>query len=468
MTALALHWKETLAVAIGGLVVGLLASFILTNSEPALLLILPALLVLYFIAQRPILGIYILIPLAVFVPPAPQEIGALELGYMGILAFTLLAWLVRFRLSQYISSSLTSAIIFLFTLIFVSFFVRTLYGTSLYHWIRGIIPFLNFAVFYLVMSELRHQRDLQRLLWVFRITAVCVFILVAGSVLPVLGKAISARNIWEIRSALENGSFGTFTVMLPAFLFALWMSKHQRSKLDLVLLLGMLLIVLVTFLRSALLILGLTGLMVLWRSVRTSGAQLLRRIALPSVASIACIAAVYVVSPQARSFFDLIYEGFAYRFGVLNTMGDVRSYEAQEVFSHFQKAPVIGHGLGFQYSYDRSKFMGIGRKVIWEGGYTHNAFTYFMLVFGVIGIVALLWLIWAAWLEYRKCARRPLDEASREYLFATGIALLATFLYGNFQSVLRSVTYLFVVSVLLGVIVKLGRLESDQPTSPSE
>jgi hypothetical protein len=53
-------------------------------------------------------------------------------------------------------------------------------------------------------------------------------------------------------------------------------------------------------------------------------------------------------------------------------------------------------------------------------------------------------------------------------LFATGIALLATFLYGNFQSVLRSVTYLFVVSVLLGVIVKHCRLESDQPTSPSE
>lgn len=468
MTLDKLYSKSTSYLSLVSLTISITSSILVYYLEPWYLGLglFFAPMIFYHIIKKPIVGIYLLVPLSVILPPAPQEIGPLEIIYIAIFALTVFAWVIQFKYfkhGQLFLNRLIPPFLVLYILIFISFFTRQLSDTTLYHWVRGVIPFLNLCIFFVLLSEIKDIRDVNRITWVFRLTAIILIISVANSVFPVLGGAITAENFIEIRASLEEGTFGPLTAMLPVFLFSLWINRVQSEKLDLVILIALILIATITFLRSLVLIFAFMGIIIIFRYFRRSGFQLLPKIILVVFFLIFSIILAYVTSEKIRSFLDLIYIGFSSRFERLETVGDVRMLETKEVLYHFKESPVIGHGIGFQFSYDRGEFMGPWKTFLWSGGYTHNIFTYFLLVFGVIGVVILFWIIYSVWREYRLGTKHISDNMIQGYLFAVGMGLLAMFLYANFQSVYRSLNYLLLISILLATLVKLRIFHQEAP-----
>ena len=436
---------------------GVVMAVILHYYQPLIVTLLSAPFVLYFIARRPLNGIFILLPLTVILPPAPQEIGPIELGYIIIFAFTALMGTFKYR---NVKNRISLPLLCLFALIVVSFFTRQLSDTSLYHWVRGVVPFLNLIMFFIILSDLRDMFDVNRIIWMFRIIAALIIVLVTAAVIPGIGGILSTGNYIELRASLAQGSFGPLTIMLPVFLSALWLSPIHRSKIDLLLVILLVFVNTLTLLRSAVIIFFIIGaLFVRKYSIKDIDRTLLKVMLLLFLMALLSFAS-YMLSENVSSFVNLIYTGFTDRFARLETIGDVRTLENRVVLQHFMESPLLGHGLGYQFSYDRGNFM--GRSYLWSGGYTHNIFTYFLLVFGIPGIILLVWITIAVWKEYIAEQKRSDNARARGYMYATGIGILTLFLYANVQSVFRSVSYMFILSVLLAILVKINGLQPNK------
>src|SRR5207249_631052 len=143
------------------------------------LLLVPVLL--YLVARSPIYGIFVLVPLSIFVSPAPQEIGYLEWVYISVFGLTLLAWVARLARWRLQRNRFTLPILSIYILILLSLFLRDPQG-DFGRWIRGALPFLNLAMFFVVLSGVNKIEDVRWVVWIFHASAVLLILFVGRSV----------------------------------------------------------------------------------------------------------------------------------------------------------------------------------------------------------------------------------------------------------------------------------------------
>jgi len=146
------------------------------------------------------------------------------------------------------------------------------------------------------------------------------------------------------------------------------------------------------------------------------------------------------------------------RFITRGILDITRFEETMAVLAEFARNPVLGNGLGYQYTYTRSVI-----DLTWVGGYTHNIVTYVLLTMGLVGVAALLAIGVAisreVLLSLKVIRRSPVRQA-RALFWGSYYALGATLTYALFQSVFRALGFPLIVSFCLVIILKVRTLSA--------
>ncbi len=419
-------------------------------------LLAPAGVVLFMlITYNPKIGVYLLLLLLAIVPPAPQEIGLVEIVYVSGFAVTILAWLIR-RGWMHLPNGFTHyPIVAILGLCLFSIAVAIVNDTSLYHWLRGIIPFTGLFLFYIAAGTLKTKTDRRVLVGVLYIAAFTLIAISFGGGIGMLGSAISHNNFWILRSELGFGAYQPMVIGIPLFAFGyIMVSSRKLLLIHYAACLFFSLAVMLTFLRSVYLIFFICAIVafLLYARVESMRYSLRLFIRLTSLLVVALLMLMIVM--PSLPIFSFISSGITGRFEELSEKSadeNVRVKESKEALSYFLSSPIVGKGLGFQYQYERS-------IMIWKGGYTHNIFTYFAMTLGSLGLVALLWFIISVYkdLRYKTYKWKFLDLEDQSFLMGAILYLLALLLYVQFQSVFRHIGFFTSFCIMLGALINIG------------
>jgi len=410
--------------------------------------------------------ISVLLLLSTIIPPAPKEIGIFEIVYIITFGLNIYIWLIRRRFLKIPKNTINISLTFLYLLLIESYFVGRLYDVSLEKYIRGIVPFLNSLVFFIVLTELKSPQQISLLINTLRLIAL-IFPLKAGN--DIINSLITEPLISyaKIRASLEGSMFGVYVITLPIFFITLRIfAKDLSSKFDWLIIILSSTTLIITFLRSAILIFTFVLMLLISKAVheKTINIKKILFIILKIGISLSCLSLTLIFEPVRillNTALSIVLSGYIDRFKFLLEKGDVRLVETQEVLKHFIESPFLGKGLGFQYSYHRDIYM--NKSFFWMGGYTHNIYTYFLLDFGIVGTLILTLLIISIIYEFKKNNKHP-SPRIRGLNFSFGLAILTMFLYANFQSIYRSVPYFLLFFTFLGIMVKLRYLKDTHPT----
>lgn len=405
---------------------------------------------------KPLYGALALVLLSPIVAPQPQSIDALEILFIFIWVLTFLNWLFRYFISpRWYKNSLNLPLFTLFLLCMASFFLAKSQGTSTYSWLRGFVPFLNILMFFLFLDQIKSKNDVEQIANVIRITTFIYFVANIYILLKNLGFRIPTSP-WEIRAAYADLAKTQFSVLCMMFTYALWL--RQARKKDLLLFFLPLTISLTVGIRGALLP-GFILFIITLYSIKLKHIKFLMGFTWVSVALVSLFALLF--SQIIGILFENIYSLHKARTQRFIEVGDVRVLETKVVLENFKETPIFGKGLGFVYSYSRSPYLP-GKTLIWEGRYTHNIFTFFMLDFGIIGVLLLMWLIIATVKEYIitkiKLAGNPLFD----YTYAAGLALLGTLMYSLLEAIVNSTSFWLTTTMLMAIVIKSRFLKGNQ------
>ncbi len=398
-----------------------------------------------------LIGLFGLVPAAFFlVPKPPQEIEPGHIVYIGLFGSILLAGLIRWTLLKTAipgGGRVLRPFLLFCTIVLLSMPVSFLNGTRPGDIFRGLVPFLNMAMFPVILLYFPLPQGMKALHWLLRITAVLLCASVFTSVAPGISSAMGGGNYHDIRSSLGDGAFSTLTIMLPAYFMGRYAINGFAGKLDVCILLGLLAVVIFSFLRSAIvsLVLISAGLVYFFGNARLWA----KRIVILALLALTVIPILGTLSDGFSGLGDLIYGAYANRFEKSTDDTNPHIQELKAVFENLGPSLIMGNGLGYRWTYVRS--LSGGSAQIWEGGFTHNMFTYILLDFGLAGLLAFLWLLLSLWKEWRFAFRIATPEIKKELIpLISGMA--GMLLYAQFQTAFRSVNFLLLFSIFAGAI----------------
>ncbi len=399
-----------------------------------------------------LLGVFGLVPAAFFlVPTPPQNIEPGHIVYIGLFCIIVFASLLRWALLKASFSTKGRVLkpFFLFcTIVFFSMPVSFLNGTGPGTIFRGLVPFLNMVMFPIILLYFPVPHGLKALHWLLRITAILLCASVFSSIAPGISSAMGGGNYQDIRSSLGDGAFSTLTIMLPAYFMGRYAVDGFASKLDVCILLGLLAVVVFSFLRSAILSLIVIsgGLAYFLGNARLWA----KRIVIFALIASTLVPIVGTMSERASQLGDMVYVAYANRFGQSTDDTNPHIQELRAIFDKFGPSLIMGNGLGYRWTYVRS--LAGGSAQIWEGGFTHNMFTYLLLDFGLAGLLAFVWFLLSLWKELRSAFRIAPPGIKKELIpLISGMA--GMLLYAQFQTAFRSVNFLLLFSIFAGAIV---------------
>ena len=374
-----------------------------------------------------------------FIPPAPHTIGIGEITYAVLVTVILLWFILRLLagpcvLQRSYFYPLLGVFAFLLVLsMWPSFVVN---NVSPYLWLRGAIPFLIYAIILPLVYTVKTLTDL--------------YILIGSLILSAL--VIALNSIYSIADAK-----GYWRVLLPAHTFQPHLIaafafltgyatevKGLRKVSAWIVSFFFLVIILITESRSLIMLAAVAAVVSLLRGGRVL-TKLLR------LAVVAVVAVVLVTILQRNVENVDVFRRFAR--GIVDP---TRIEETKAVLAEFAKNPILGNGLGYQYTYERTSI-----RLIWEGGYTHNLVTYVLLTMGLVGVIVLLLagvtLIQEVLLSLRVIQHSASQEA-KALFWGSYYALCMTLGYALFQSVFRTLGFPLIVSFCIIIMLKVRLL----------
>ncbi|MCS7254558.1 MAG: O-antigen ligase family protein [Armatimonadetes bacterium] len=391
-----------------------------------------------------------------FIDPAPHSIYIGEIVYIGlfVIVIFIFATQVLMRGSIQISSNyLYIPLLCIFILTIASLWQGIVVnGTPFYLWLRGFIPFVNYLIFFLLIRELRSLSNLYILIGFLLASALVILF----KIIFVIANAYPL-NLLEIRAALPRHAFQPHILASFGFLIGYATESSGKKRLCAILLaLIFLASMLVTISRSLTLLAILIGIIGIMRRTRFP-VILLKLIIL-------CITFAFLFSLISAKKTVNLHSIWISRFS-RNILEDVRVEESAAVLKEFAKHPILGNGLGYQYSYYRSAI-----NLEWEGGYTHNFITYILLTMGLVGLIIFLWLLGTILLELHltyKAVAKSQNEQIRSIFWGLVLCLIGVLLYSLMQSIFRALAFPIIVSFTLAGIVSLRRIITERLLIPT-
>lgn len=385
--------------------------------------------------------------LTVFIDPTPHSIGFVELIFIALISLILGSFIIRLLISSLSipKSHIYFPMVGIYIILFFSLFPAVIINeTSPYLWVRGIIPFLLYLIVIPLIHEAYSQNSLKNIYIPF------IFLILSGCIITLREIEIlfSTTSFITVRSLLPSHSFQPHILASFSFLVGYLLEiKSKRRKYLIILSLFLFIGLILTGSRSLLL---LTVIIIVFALLYNTKNGFTKKYIL------------YIIGIFGFTFFSLttiqnisnIINILIMRFS-MNILQDPRIDEFKAIWSEFLKHPIIGNGLGYQYSYTRSV-----ANVIWEGGYSHNIISYFLLTTGLIGLLFLLWFVYSIVRELITTYGLIKDRMDEYRALFLGIflCLISCSLYALYQSIFRGLGFPLIISISLAGIICLKKI----------
>jgi len=413
--------------------------------------------------------IYALFLLLTYIPPAPKEIGWREAVYILLFSSAFLLWLGRGLLRGKVSlhpSLCTWAILSFLWICVWSYPVAMGNGVELKKWLRGVAPFLNLAIYFVVVDEFR-KKDVEILLKVLIISAalfaygtLMVYFVKEKLWIPKYYPGFGAYFVWRV-TRIYSPSTISYPVWGVVICFLLSLFSRGWKRLGLFFLaLFMLLAVVVTYSRSMLLALLIgASVAVLWitREGRWKAIRLGKGTILLFILSLLFLLFVGLKTGTLTIAVERIGAAVKAAFGRRSVVADYnissRLQEWRMGLKLFLESPFWGKGLGFPFwILLDAGFPGYPLFKWFKVSYVHNFFLYFLTFTGILGTVPYLLLLFGGFWEFSRIWRRE------EILpLSFGIILTVTVAYSLFFAEYRLNTYNLLLGATLGALVRLRK-----------
>jgi len=430
-------------------------SVIASAYDPGLLALAPlGLLFVVYVFLNSKAGLFITIFLLAIVPPAPKEIGVVEVAYICIFAGTVGGWIVKKSWRQLPVTLTRYSVVVILTLAVISLLTALANGVGVSHWIRGIIPFAGLFLYFVSGTVIQTSKDREQLIFVFYVTAITLIIISFREGIASINTALLLKNFWIVRENLGFGAYQPLIIGIPLFAAGYAFERPQsRPWLHYGVLAVASLASLITLLRSVFLVMAICLFVSLWLYARTHARRQVVLLVIKLVGVLMLLTGLLTISPL-RSIFDVFSAGVGVRFGQLaeqDLSENVRVLEFNEVKKYFLESPLVGKGLGFQYEFIR------GYLGYWQGGYTHNIISYFALTMGIIGVISLMGFLFTVYRDFsaKLSVYRSYSPADRAFLMGAILYIVSLLLYVQFQSVFRHVSFFTTLSIMLGAATSI-------------
>jgi len=423
--------------------------------DPVLLVLVPlGFLAVVYVFLNSKAGLFISIFLLAIVPPAPKEIGVVEIAYICIFAGMVAGWIFKkyWRQLPITLTRYSVTVILIFAVI--SLLTALVNGVGLSLWIRGMIPFAGLLLYFVSGTVIRTSKDRKQLIFVFYVAAITLIVISFREGVASINTALLLNNFWIVRENLGFGAYQPLVIGIPLFAAGyVFESPQRRPWLHYCVLVIASIASLITLLRSVFIVMAICLGLSLWLYARTHTRQRVVWLVIKLVGVLILLSGLLTIA-QLKPLLDVFSSGVEVRFGQLaeqDLSENVRVLEFNEVKKYFLESPLMGKGLGFQYEFIR------GYLGYWQGGYTHNIITYFALTMGSIGVISLMGFLFTV---YKDLSAKLLDYKSysledRAFLMGAILYIVALLLYVQFQSVFRHVSFFTTLSIMLGAATNI-------------
>lgn len=432
--------------------------------------ILILLVLLAWIAIQPLRGVFLSILLTGFIPQAPQEIGFGEIAFLAIFGTTLVSWLLKGLLNRRLTlraHPVTASLIALFSVFLLSMPLALAHDTTLYEWARGLAPFAPLLIFFILTTEARDERVYRQLLWAFMSVGLWLTLQIFFTfwqerlwepISSSLGGPIYRRVTWIFASS-------TSPLILAGALIALVEAISSKSAMQKLAFWATTLLlsgaILLTLSRSEIAILIISSMAVITIMLLKKGvrlAHLIRPLSLIGLLFIVLMGTT-LISPileliEARTqalvhtVKSIIQSESNSAFGDVNVL--YRFAEIRIAFQAFREHPLLGQGLG--YSFEIPSLEESDRSHHEKVQYVHNIIAYFLMTTGLLGTTIFTILVLAALFTFWKKFFLEASPAGERILLASGVALMALWLYGVFFAVFRTAAFNLFIGTALAIL----------------
>lgn len=411
-------------VALFGILAALEAWLAFAASHDPVLFVGAALFALacYVSFRSTIAGLSILILFQLRVLQGTAEISAEEVAYAVLFLATIVGWSAREARSdagrRVLRSPLGRSLGVFLALCVVSLVVTIAFGGSPLWWLRDLVRFSYFLLFFPIATTLRTRREVA-------IIGACLLAVVlfhGVSTIYWYGKAVAAtRALWQLRYqrvALHE----VFAMSALVGAFALFLKTRSRAVAALSI--GLAIVCLVSLAAS------LTRGYWLAAVVAAALTYLLAK-GRPSRAALFTAALLSFLAVVAVGFFSTkiigVVGSLVDRISTISSPLRVLSMrerfaETRALLEGIRRSPVVGHGLGATVSY-----MSPLRGHVMTRTYAHNAYLFIWFKLGLVGLVSFL-VFYVRGILATLAALRVVSDQNARALLAAGAALLLAFL----------------------------------------
>jgi O-antigen ligase len=406
--------------------------------------------------------------LTVLIPyPRGTSFGSTTLAFILVL---LVIWLLRAATRQspgWRRTSLDAPIVGLLLCYLISFY-KVDPENYLEASVNTELMFAGALLFYLIVSNLRDEKDLKRL-HVFQLASLGTILALSvyelghpGSVfIPGWISFIQSGEVFATRGVRIGGPFFDYELMsefsaVSTLMVALWMVRARTASGRT--LLGLFLVVNVfiffaTVTRGAMVSLGVALLYLAWLMRRQ-----IRFVPFTIVVSAVVsgfIGMNFFVANFTRSG-DLFIRFEQTKFHGL--VPDTRVETWALAWQKFLQSPIIGHGPYYVHQ--------VGTTTYW---WPHCGYLYVANLVGAVGLSFFLWIMVRLWLDSRPGTDR-LDDPSyaRAYLLIAHVQLVLFIVDQTKIDFLRNGIYQFQIWLLFANIAAASRIAREMDTAPDE
>ncbi|MGH1363096.1 MAG: O-antigen ligase family protein [Calditrichia bacterium] len=314
-----------------------------------------------------------------------ETVNPLELYFGASYVATIAGWLIQsifYRQKKQVHSIPEGALALFLLICFASLPISIMHGVPPLFWFRQLIPFLTYLLFFPLVQELNSRKRLNILL----LCIVVVMILTGINTLLRYKAALeSVTKLWEVLASRKTGNEPYFFVGSVSFATLFIYYSDLKRRLAFGILTAFFLVTLVVTFSRGYWVTALLALFIIFVLVKP---QLKMRMASYSI--IGVLFAGLLASILFGNFAESIILQVGSRFSSLGQTrkdGSVqeRIAETVAVWEQIVQSPVVGHGIGAEFSYDSV----INRQRI-TGPYVHNAYLSLVFKFGLIGLISYL------------------------------------------------------------------------------
>lgn len=414
------------------------------------------------LARTQVIGVCLLLILAAIIHPAPSGVGPLEALYAVTAAATMAAWAVTIIRDRHLGLGPAGRAGVAFVAVLILSIAWALpIGTSLSAWARGLVPFLNLLLVLPLVRSVPAGRSRELVVGALALAAMIVAAQTYWTTISLIPVMLEMRTALIVQHYAAPNAYSAILVGMGAYSLGAALSPGDGRRRHAILLGLLLPAILLTFLKTLLLIFALLGLALGVAALRRGALTAARHrvAALPRRRQVLLVAAatagvLLLVAGPGRVFGGAYLAKFAAFLGTL-AEGNTRTSEYAAVLEAWSRRPVLGNGLGYEYSYFRPEL-----GTTWSDTYTHNLLSYALLTAGVLGLaVALVFLV--------RVVRHAWEARGSSHAWAHGAAAAAYGLigYAMLQATYRSLGYWLVFAVVVALLDRQASLRTAPGTS---